>query len=277
MKLTYYIWSIPYNSSSGGSVALHRLAHDMTVLGHDVVLVADTKNPFWEGFRMNHNEIVPDPKGVAVYPEIVNGNPFGMPVVVRWLLNNPGTMGGDGIYEDMDLVYKYVPAYKAPDESKVRGLLATWTLDDTLAFIDEGKHTPGKTCYLVRKGLRKPLNKHPKDALCIDDYGSKGGHAYLRAIFNEYETFICYDHHCHIPNLSALAGCNTIIIPNGEETPEEFIRGDAFLGYGKAYGFCDIPRAIETQPLLRDKIIEVGNRTNDQISQLIKDTEEAWR
>lgn len=66
----YAIWSPPYDHAVGGIRALHRLRDELLARGCEA-----TVGP--EG----------DPAAIAVYPEIVTGNPFGAERVVRWLLN----------------------------------------------------------------------------------------------------------------------------------------------------------------------------------------------
>lgn len=265
----YYIYSPPYCSTSGGILALHRLAHNLTLLGQEAYIVADSYNDEWLGIRMQHNELK-DPNGVSIYPEIVDGNPFGTKTVVRWLLNTPGVLGGNGIYADSDLVYKYANYFKAPNETKVRGELRALDLQ-LERFVNQGVHQPGKVCYMARKGAYKPQNQHPTDALCIDDYGSKGGHDYLVKIFAECETFISYDHANFACALAALAGCTVIVIPDGELSAEKWKAKFPYFSYGIAYGHEDVTWSRETRKLVGVTLQQLEIDTLNQTEQLIND------
>ncbi len=44
---------------------------------------------------------------IAVYPEVVSGNPLGLSVVARWALNRPGHLGGDTTFPKNDLIFHY--------------------------------------------------------------------------------------------------------------------------------------------------------------------------
>ncbi len=90
---------------------------------------------------------------------------------------------------------------------QVSGELTAWR--DWSHFRDLGGARKG-TCYAVRKGTGKTLDQHPEGALCIDNYGEKGGDDYLLRVFNEYETFYCYDDNTALVNLAALCGCRVL-------------------------------------------------------------------
>lgn len=66
----YAIWSPPYSHAIGGIRALYRLRDELAARGCVATVGPDG-----------------DPEAIAVYPEIVTGNPFGSERVVRWLLN----------------------------------------------------------------------------------------------------------------------------------------------------------------------------------------------
>lgn len=262
--LKFYIWAIPFNTMSGGSVALHKLADTLAKLGEEVYIVADSKNPKWGGIRIDHKD-ANGLDGVAIYPEIVNGNPFGCKVVVRWLLNTPGIMGGDGLYEPTDLLYKYADVYQYP---RSNGILATFNMEGTRRFTNHDEPRKG-TCYARRKGSYKTPDKHPDNALCIDDYGSKGGDDYLIKIFNTYETFISYDHATFLSVQAALCGCLPIIIPEEGVSKEEWKMKDLIKGYGMSWGFDDIQWALDTRPLLLPHLEELDRSSIEQCKCMI--------
>lgn len=267
--MTFYLYAPPYNSCSGGIIALHKLAHNLTVLGQRAVLVSKGKNPLWLG-EIQDDDIERDEDGVAIYPEIAVGNPYGLKKVVRWLLNTPGVMGGDGIYAPTDLVYKYADYFISP--VPIKGILTAFDLQ-TDAFTDKGKHEQGKVCFMVRKGTGKPF-VHGGEAVDVGDYSIKGGHDYLSEVFDSCETFISYDHANFCSVFAALSGCRSVVIPDGHTTKEQWKKQFPYFQYGVDYGVDDHD-GLHTQGLVRNHLKALEEISIEQTKQLIKDCNEA--
>ena len=255
LALNFVIVTPPYNSASGGPIALHRLAHELNSIGHRAYLWSSAKNREWSGELVQARDpmdmVQPIPyyiaKPIVVYPEITIGNPLQAVYVVRWILMTPGVNGGDGVYGEKDLIMLWSDKFTVSMKYKVGGLLTTWR--DYSHFQDLKLPRSG-VCYAVRKGFNKSLNQHPRDAFRIDDYGERGGDAYLINIFNRFEQFICYDHASMLPTLAALCGCVSVVIPDGFHSRRHLEEmGDTFDGV--AWGFKDLARARGTLPYAR--------------------------
>jgi hypothetical protein len=269
-KLKFYVYALPYNSNSGGIIALHKLAHNITLLGEECYIVANNKNENWLGIHIQHSDFIDTQNSVTIYPEIVCGNPFNTPIVVRWLLNTPCVLGGDGIYQDSDLVYKFANYFKAPDESKVLGELTAFDLKLD-KFQNLNKHQQGKSCYVIRKGSKKVYDQHPANSIRIDDYTIYGGDDYLQKIFNECETFISYDHANFMSTLAALCGCKSIVIPDGVTSKEEWKAKFPYFSYGIAYGHDDIEWCNQTQHLVKENLLNLESKCLEQTQKMIND------
>lgn len=101
-----------YNHRSGGITALHRLCDLLNrvggrccllPLGGDLRLLPPGQffatNPEW------HTPLATEPVDddtVVIYPEVILGNPLGARNVVRWLLNRPGVITGQGMESGPD-------------------------------------------------------------------------------------------------------------------------------------------------------------------------------
>ena len=104
-NLPYIIVTPSYVPNSGGIIALHKLCHDLNQMGERAFLHhlnVDKKN-YFETNR-NYQTPIADENiirsdSIILYPEIVNGNPLNGKNIVRWLLNRPGEIGGDGYFE----------------------------------------------------------------------------------------------------------------------------------------------------------------------------------
>jgi len=212
----FLIWAWNYQETSGGCIALHRLAHNLATLGHEARLYCSETAPGWKGdpvlgFPLKLRGAVPDDH-VAVYPEVVEGNPFHGQRVVRWLLNTPGFFGpgnGNGLYGERDLIMWWDEKYRVPCFGTQGGKLTAYR--DLSHFRDLGKERD-LSLYLVRKGKDKPLNQHSPDALPIDNY--TGDEALIRW-FNRCTDFVCYDDRCMVPTLANLCGVPKITIVGG--------------------------------------------------------------
>lgn len=245
--MRFLIWAWDYDESIGGSVALHSLANNLTLLGQEALLVSrggphypetcrQTK-PGWGG--------IPTPfryakdTDIAIYPEITEGNPFRAKRVVRWILNvpNPAIIG------PQDLVMQWDPKYN-DGSYRQNGILTAWR--DYSHFQNLGLPRRGN-CYAVRKGGGVSLDQHSPADICIDKYKDSGGDDYLIRTFNTSEKFICYDNSTMLVVLAALCGCLVVIIPAAGLTgPPEW-----HFSSGAAWGWDDISRAEATLPFAR--------------------------
>jgi hypothetical protein len=65
---------------------------------------------------------------------------------------------------------------------------------------------------------------------------------------------------------AAMCGCISIVVPDGSKTKEEWLSGSRLNQYGIAFGEDDIPRAIETLPLLQQEIKNINLEMSTQIN-----------
>lgn len=267
--IDFLIWSPEYDDSSGGIIALHKLADLIAKQGESCYILSNNtiENSSAKTLKDLQNVSLDINKTMMVYPEIVNGNPNGAKHVTRWLLNTPGVCGGNGIFDDNDLVYKYYDYFQAPDETKVKGELRTFNLKLN-QFYNKNLKREGE-CYIIKKGKNKTLDKHHPQSINIDTYINDD---YLVEIFNTKETFISYDSMCFHLQQAALCGCVPIVIPDKGISKEEFIKKAPVNKYGVAYGFDDIDHAKTTMPLLKDYLIEMEKQSFEQVKKFISDS-----
>jgi len=117
----YIIVAPAYNSASAGIRALHMLCHSLNLIGqrafiyiHPQVIWDDRGQytcpelctPLLIPEALAHFEQNGQPP-VVIYPETVVGNQLRASVIVRWLLNYPGLLGGDTTYDAGDILYAY--------------------------------------------------------------------------------------------------------------------------------------------------------------------------
>jgi hypothetical protein len=96
----YYIFAPDYRQSSAGIRVLHYLCHALNELGEEAYLAnarvahPDLRTPMLSKETMRAH-FLSSRTPIAIYPEVVKGNPLDTPIVARWLLNKPGHLGGD--------------------------------------------------------------------------------------------------------------------------------------------------------------------------------------
>jgi len=158
-----------YSNKHGGVIVMHVLADVLAQLGENSYIYANSTYP-----ESKAQLITPDvsvkydsENTMVIYPEVTVGNPFQSKFVTRWLLYNVGVNGGDGVYADTDLIFKFLNCFKAPDESKVIGRLQVFKPKFD-KFYNKNLSRSGE-CFIVKKGKYKTLNQHSLNSLNIDD------------------------------------------------------------------------------------------------------------
>jgi len=89
---------------------------------------------------------------VAVYPEIIAGNPFDAPHVVRWLLFDPVKSGRVTQFgpDELTFFYQHVFAADVAGIDPDNLLQTRWLRDDI--YSNHGAANRGKQCRMIRKG-----------------------------------------------------------------------------------------------------------------------------
>lgn len=109
----YCIVTPPYNEYSAGVKALHLLCHALNISGYRAFLAfteANGKipvNPYLQTPWLSREMQAIYPEPIAVYPDIIRGNPLKLKTVVRWLLGYPGVCGGDTEFSETDCLWSY--------------------------------------------------------------------------------------------------------------------------------------------------------------------------
>lgn len=164
---------------------------------------------------------------VAIYPEIINGNPIQAKKVVRYILAPPGEMalisknptGGDIREPSMlefpktDMIYSFSKLIYETDDAHTMFL----PIIDTHIFKDQHKQRT-KTAVLFGKQPNKGL--HPDDSIIIDRT-TASDQSTLNDLLNECKMLYVYDHRTAMTEVARLAGCPVTIIPS-VYTKEQF-------------------------------------------------------
>jgi hypothetical protein len=176
---------------------------------------------------------------VAIYPEIVHGNPFNAKRVIRYILNKPGVMASYGVkgptvFDKNDQIYVFSRIYDTfgVDESHLLFLPVL-----NLHIFKDYKRKRPNTCYFVGKG--KDLGLHPKEAIKIDRSNSSN-QGQLAEVLNSCSVMYSYENPTAMLEIARLCGCRVVFFPEGarfkyteKELKEKYEPGMDGVGWGK--------------------------------------------
>jgi hypothetical protein len=291
--LKFVIWTPVYRDNSGGIIVLHKLASMLREMGHAALIWPQPKpsRNELETFRgwmklakwvkflaenlvKGRNISSPyklqvarsqDLEGaVIIYPEIVAGNPLKARCVIRWFLNSPGVISGKIDFGKQDLFFYYQNHFNDwqlnPHED--RHLNVSELKSDVYREANAGDREG--QCYMVRKGRNRELDYHESGAKKVDGLS----HEDLAKIFNECKYFICYDLYTMYCRYAAMCGCIPIVVPQEALSKEEW-RPETENRYGVAYGWEDVPWAIETRGKLLEHLAEAERRGVNSVDRFV--------
>lgn len=250
----YYVYAPPYRQDSGGVRALHYLCHALNLAGQEAYVVQRPTHPelvtptLSTSVVATHQDAGRTP--IAIYPEVVSGNPLGSDNVVRWLLALPGLYTGGSLeLGPRDLVFALSPNIVP------RGLhaeLLRLPLVDTRIFNAPSPDSASRSGtavfinrYLDKGGQLDPLTA---DSIEISYRVAPRDAEELAALLRSVELLYLYEHST-IASESLLCGCPVVYLPNPIFLAERVI--PILGGNGVAWGASPeaIVRAKATVPL----------------------------
>lgn len=264
----FIIYTYDFDNGVGGIKVMHKLCDVLNNNGYEAYLMpifindefsvcADYNTPLVTRDILNNID-----NCIVIYPEGIKYNPLNAKNVVRWILG-PANESDYTTYSATDIVYWYMDYYYVESVGQRDNQLMISELHTNI--FKNTKLNRNGSCYAIRKGSPKVL-VHPTDSYEIK-YHDAGNLNLISNIFNTTEKFYCYDNYTFLSVQAAMCGCISIVIPDGIKTKEEWHTGYQFFQYGIAYGEDDIPRALETLPLLYK---EIENTEQKMINQVIQ-------
>lgn len=198
---------------------------------------------------------------IVIYPEGTKYNPLGTKNIVRWMLG-PAVPDIIETYSKSDLIYWYMDYYYAEKLGQRENQLMIAEYHRNI-FRDLGYERKG-SCYCFRKNPNPPKLIHPEDSIFIPYDGARDMVG-LSELFNKTEKFYCYDHYSFLYTQAAMCGCIAIVPPVPGVSKEKWLSGSRFQQYGIAYGEEDIPRALETLPLMFKELENIELEMNEKV------------
>jgi len=193
----YSIWTPEFDPLSGGIRVMWALQGYLLAKGQ--IALTNVKYP--QDF-------------VAIYPEIVHGNPLEAKKIVRYILNKPGVMASYGVtgptvFEKTDEIYVFSKIYD------------TFGVDDdhlmflpvlNLHIFKDYKRARFSTCYFVGKG--KDMGVHPKSSIKIDRTNSSD-QGELADLLNTCSVMYTYENPTAMNEIARLCGCRVVYLAEG--------------------------------------------------------------
>jgi hypothetical protein len=276
---------IPY---IGGITVTHTLANYLHLFGEEVYLYANSTKPEYSVQCIPHgsifdldqeNTIVILIAGAGEHTYLPNMPKFitEAKYIVRWLVNDQVKS-----YPKNNKFYKYHKYWNTFDSQQIDGYLSVIDVDKNL-FHNRGLQRT-TNCFLIKGNLDEEPERFINDFkndICIDNYLYSIPHDqtmnFLSDVFNSCKSFISYTPFTFASVLASLCGCVSIVIPKSKYGDKNFDKNKWMTEmwctkYGTAVGLEDIPRAIETMPLVESMIDDYINITQKtQIKEFIKD------
>lgn len=295
MKPIYIIYTPFFRDDSGGIIVLHKLCAMLRDKGFTAKIWPLPKPSFKEIFILcrlkkllkwsfeicpqnlcgkentyspynlsiaRHKDLT---NSIVVYPEIVDGNPLGAKNVVRWLLNKPGDRTGRINFGRDELFFFFNEHFNdwKLNPNKCNQLRVVEFMGKV--YHQKNYDERSATCYMVRKGKNRMHDQHGDEAIKVDGMS----HEEMAEVFNRCKYFVSYDLYTMFSRYAAMCGCIPIVVPEEGLSKEQW-RPEIKTRYGVAYGWEDIPWALETREYLRKDLEESQAAAEKSVENFIK-------
>lgn len=222
MKPTFLVAAPAYSHRSSGKRALYRLCHHLNTAGYPAAMIAPKTGPMPPWRTPRHRGRIG--KAIAIYPETVSGNPLGAGRVVRWVLNDPGLIGGDTSYPSSEMAFVYDPQ-KLPVASIAAGeklgrdrVLWCGLVDPAFIFPDPNVPKTLVTSFTYKGRALRSRYELPSsgDIVRIEDVTPSI--TALGDILRRTRTLYSYDHYSNLLREAVISGAEVRTISDENPT-----------------------------------------------------------
>ena len=234
----YYIVAPGYSHKSSGIRALHGLCSLLNQLGYEAYVESpSTDGTLWtpqltDTVRSAH--FLAKKKPIVVYPEVVTGQPLGIGLPVRYVLNYPGLLGGDKSFAGNETIFCYAKTYY-PEGCEL-----------FIPLLDVERIDAARTRYKgKRSGIAFYFNRLLGAGGVVDDFGDDAveissrvprGYDEMLDILCRVEILYCYESSA-IALEALLCGCPVVFLPNPQmlaQFPQVMVdAGFGDIGWGR--------------------------------------------
>lgn len=221
----YYIVAPDYTRTSSGIKVLHILCHALNERGYEAYVTANVRHPHLRTPPLTRDIILrhyaTGRQPIAVYPETQDGNPLSLPVVARWLLNQPGNLSKATDIAPEDLLFAYAK-WVLPEGTEAEELCIS-PLDDRIFHNRDNPHDQKRQgfCYYANKFLSlghsiSPEIEEKGTRLCQDVTLTQEE---LAGILRRSALIYCYEHTALVGEAVA-CGCPVVLLSSDYWQPK---------------------------------------------------------
>lgn len=278
----------------GGCTALYKLAESLIELGYDAYVfpwdlhiqsLIDTKVSV-NGVPLIAHNMIDVENDIAIYPEIIGGNPLGIKKCVRWILYYLGGFNDSVDFSfswgENDLWVYWSKKFIAKESQKGEQILNTFYLNKKWVRNPEIKNRD-QEFYIIRKGrnVYNENNKiHSDNSIFLEDI-CKTQNDYI-SYYQRGRILYSYDPYTFHFIISALCGCVSVVRPIEGVSRDEWAKqlpssndflptenGSAFWP-GIAYGIEDLDLAFDTIDLLPLVFQKTANASKNTVIEFLE-------
>jgi len=274
----YYVYALDYRETSSGICVLHYLCHALNISGHEAyVVLCNVVNPalrtpiLTDEIIQRHKDLGRTP--IVVYPEVVAGNPFSGPVVVRYILNREGFLTGNSVQPGKnDLFFYYAADFG--DGTNSANMMTLPVIDSALFCPPTAPVQRTKSYLYLHRHLIQAVdfNRLPADVEILSLANPKTL-AQLADIFKEAAVLYSYEISATCTE-AMLCGCPVVYLQGGhiDSLPFPELFGDAGATmYGEPGG---LERARASLPEARMRWLDIETSFWGQFDTFIELTQQ---
>lgn len=222
----YYIVAANYVRTSAGIKSLHMLCHALNRRGERAYMILHPHYPASHGFntdwltpvltsRIIQSDFERGLTPITIYPETIPGNLFNAPLVVRYVMNFPGHLGGDNKYDTNEILLAY--SKTLADSIGCEDSVLFIPASDTNVFTPEPRQKRRGTCFFAAKYKHYhggELFPETENSIEITrDLPDSQSPAEIADLFRRSELFYCYENSALIIE-ALLCECPVVMLPN---------------------------------------------------------------
>ena len=211
---------------------------------------------------------------IALYPELVSGNPLNAVNVSRILMHNPGHFTKETNYGSGELLFRFSNSF-AREFTPQAGSTISQSLLNVGTTPDCFKAPTDKTerngiAYALRKGKGKKLVHNQENAILIDNLSIKE----VAEVFKRVKMFISYDPITAFSRYALLCHCPSVIILGSDEKMTTF-RSDIDEAMMYAYSIDDVDKKDWDKSYRKAELMAENRNVKNEVSvtNFIKETQ----